>query len=441
MQRRSLTCAGRGVLFALLTIGAVCGPAVALANLNAARRDRETLRAEQFVLEDDEGRVRASLALDRDGMVVLKVYPPGAAHGAPHGGSRAAALALTSDGSDRMVYIRLGANPTVALKGESGKPAASVGLQAHGPLVTLFDGAGQVRAWLGLVGDRCELVIFDENGKLIWEAPTPAEAVKVPTTGELVGVLPGGAELGLVAVSRPEDRTQWWRPDGSVIDDPEWIVTEDAALLSRTGQTEKASSEQHGPGSGRFVYRRFVFRASPLEPPPVVSAAVSGQKQVRACNVHAREGGVPLPWACRVVGIPDSTESADLAVRAAAGQYRSYPLDDVPPRWGTAKIVRTYEENGSAAAQVITSLSGCQWRLVAEADDGAVRAGQRRAGRWQLNSGVSRSIWLFEGLSVDRVEQISLELRPYYRVDFGNVSLKPGHRSEPNVALESETPR
>jgi len=101
------------------------------------------LRANNFVLEDANGRVRASLGMDEDGVELRLKYG---------NGNIGAALCLHDD---KMV---------LSLSDNNGKPRAVLGVTQKMPLLCLYDEREEPRATLAVLADGPHLVLRDAKG-------------------------------------------------------------------------------------------------------------------------------------------------------------------------------------------------------------------------------------------------------------------------------------
>ena len=101
------------------------------------------LRATSFVLEDANGKPRASLGMDEDGLELRLRY---------ENGIIGAALCL----HEEKVVLSLADN--------GGKPRAVLGLTKNMPLLCLYDEKAEPRATVALLPDGPHLVLRDEKG-------------------------------------------------------------------------------------------------------------------------------------------------------------------------------------------------------------------------------------------------------------------------------------
>lgn len=102
------------------------------------------LRATNFVLEDANGKPRASLGMDEDGVVLRLRY---------ENGNIGAALCLHDE---KMV---------LSLSDNNGKQRAVLGVSLNMSILSLYDEKEEARATLAVLADGPHLVLRDEKGK------------------------------------------------------------------------------------------------------------------------------------------------------------------------------------------------------------------------------------------------------------------------------------
>lgn len=101
------------------------------------------LRATNFVLEDANGKPRASLGMDGDGLELRLKYG---------NGNIGIALCLHDD------------KVVLSLSDNNGKPRAVLGLAKNMPMLCLYDEREESRATLAVLADGPHLVLRDEKG-------------------------------------------------------------------------------------------------------------------------------------------------------------------------------------------------------------------------------------------------------------------------------------
>ena len=196
-------------------------PGTAQAEAPAAASVLKEVRARSFVLEDENGKTRADLAVGKDG-VGMAMFD--------ENGKTRVGLATTKDGSRLRLFgenqvdrtelvadkdggglglvnddgkIRVGliilkdgagltlsdasgqsvllktnkdgpgtkANATLILLDQNNKVRASLGLVKEGPALGLFDENGKFSVLMRTGKDGPRLGLLDENGKVVWQAP------------------------------------------------------------------------------------------------------------------------------------------------------------------------------------------------------------------------------------------------------------------------------
>ena len=137
----AVTCLGVG--FIVWALGSEPPPTQA-ARAGMIVTGAKEIRARKFVLEDDSGKVRASLLTDKDGPM-LSLYDENS--------ETRAILAADKDG------------PMLSLYDEKGKPRVGLFADKNGPCLRLYDKDGKSRVGLTALKDGPALVLVDENGK------------------------------------------------------------------------------------------------------------------------------------------------------------------------------------------------------------------------------------------------------------------------------------
>jgi len=130
-----------GLWFILKTFG----PETAWAQSGA-----KEIRAKRFVLEDENGKTRADLRVDKNGP----------------------SLRLCDENEKARVRLMAFKDATcLALTDENGKPRAAFVVDMDKSALMLSDENGKPRAVFEVEKDRPVLSYTDENGKLLWSAP------------------------------------------------------------------------------------------------------------------------------------------------------------------------------------------------------------------------------------------------------------------------------
>jgi hypothetical protein len=176
-----------GLALGVWILAGTFGPTMAAAPAGGAAV--KEIRANRFVVEDANGKPRASLEVFNDNPR-LALYDEsdkplaslcankdggllslgGKAIAALNTGKTGAALMLM-DMNGKLKNVMLGAAFGLSLADENGKRRVSLSTDKDGPKLVLEDENGQGRVGLGAPKDGPALLLADEKGKVIWHAP------------------------------------------------------------------------------------------------------------------------------------------------------------------------------------------------------------------------------------------------------------------------------
>jgi hypothetical protein len=177
-----------GLALGVWILAGTFGPTVAAAPGGGAAV--KEVRANRFVVEDENGKTRALLAALKDGPT-LNLYD--------ENGKPCANLYAVKDG------------PGLALSDANGMLRVALGANKEESGLILFDEKSKTRATLGVTADGPGLTLWDENGKSMpmnssfWQAPNPTAAgpgtAGAPGGGQMPvgpggGQMPGGTWVG-----------------------------------------------------------------------------------------------------------------------------------------------------------------------------------------------------------------------------------------------------
>ena len=116
----------------------------------AQAQGSKVIRANQFLLEDENGKPRASLFLHSDGPVLAL---------------------LDENGKPRATLAAAKAGLALSLHDEMSRTRAALRLDKDGPVVSLACENGTTCLRLSVNKDGPRLVLWDEHGKAIWTEP------------------------------------------------------------------------------------------------------------------------------------------------------------------------------------------------------------------------------------------------------------------------------
>ena len=131
-------------------VGLVLAWTLANTATTAQAQGPRVIRANQFILEDENGKTRASLFLHNDGPVLALV---------------------DENGKPRATLTAAKAGPSLSLHDEISRTRVALRLDKEGPVVSLACENGTTCAWLSVNKNGPRLVLWDENGKTIWTEP------------------------------------------------------------------------------------------------------------------------------------------------------------------------------------------------------------------------------------------------------------------------------
>jgi hypothetical protein len=146
-----------------------------------AQDAKKVVRANEFVLEDENGKHRAVLSASKENPG-LCLYDENGKPRAMLGMSKVGSGLdfFDENGKCRASFGVAKDGPKLALHDENGNGRAALGVAKGMAGLFLFDEKVKIRALLGVDKDRPGLTLFDENGKVIGQVPTqPAETTKI----------------------------------------------------------------------------------------------------------------------------------------------------------------------------------------------------------------------------------------------------------------------
>jgi hypothetical protein len=157
------------------TMAAAPGGVGAIAETYAPNWFVKEVRANRFVLEDENGQVRAALSVSKDGPWLSMFDENGKTRAELRVSKVGPGLSLLDEkGKPRAALCVSKDGPWLDLFDENGKTRAELNAIKHGPQLALYDENGKNRAALSVIKDGPTLKLADENGKAIWRAPERA---------------------------------------------------------------------------------------------------------------------------------------------------------------------------------------------------------------------------------------------------------------------------
>ena len=217
----------------------------------------------------------------------------------------------------------------------------------------------------------------------------------------------------------PSSETSWWRPDGS-------------PLAERPCDPLKGSAD----GGPDHVAREFAVQLHNLPGEPVGTEVLFDPPYNAYC------GGAPKCFGKKVAGLECMTVSVPnqrtvtVRVRVAAGSWQTV-CETARGNMSTGTMKGAFafsaidEKDGTVSVTVTHNIVGLESRVVAVGRDGR----ERRA---SLSSGGGAGTFVqitaaFAKLSRKDIKVFRVQTRPYEQVEFRNVSLRPGQKTDVQV--------
>lgn len=158
----------RGLLTGFaLAVGALALGWVSSAVPGAAQdQEYNVIRAEMFILEDADGRVRAELTMSKSGPYLKLFNEKGQPRAMPAGVKGEAVLALANENGETGAKLVIGdVGSGLRLRDEKGWLRAIFDVPETGPFLAMFDEKGQIRAKLDVKETAPTVVLRDETGQ------------------------------------------------------------------------------------------------------------------------------------------------------------------------------------------------------------------------------------------------------------------------------------
>jgi beta-lactamase regulating signal transducer with metallopeptidase domain len=245
-------------------------------------------------------------------------------------------------------------------------------------------------------------------------------------TNKFKATLPNGVTVELVGVcEHPSTGKQWWKPDGSILEKAPYekldhIVdaNEDAKIrefaIHFSGQNLEDANYRNRWFGGQ-IQSSHGYRLS--QDLMAITAAFSKNKLSTTIPIDVSAG----PWETRAVG--DGKREVSIAIFGGETIYQE-----------------ASEENGKSIIPIIVrSILGDDgrqlWdnRIIAKDMMGKKLIGRQFYGAIRGRSGWYR--YEFE-LPLEQIASFEYQTRPYYQIDFDNVALEPGEKTDVQVQMK-----
>ena len=236
--------------------------------------------------------------------------------------------------------------------------------------------------------------------------------------GKFSVTLSNGLTVELIGVcEHPSKGKQWWRPDGSSLPQAPYESREGQPIENRDQETNRLVEFAVSFAGRRLPYTDVCYK-------------VTGATRTRGGgDVQPTPEGAIKSIACK---ISKSRDTAEVSLGVAAGQWKTITeydggrggfvgpddivfSDPIETKQGIAIAVRG--EWGSEGARRITAVD---------------KNGNTHTGGWSGRSTGLKTLATtqFYNVKPEQIQKYQLQFRPYEWVEFKNVSLRPGHKTD-----------
>ena len=305
--------------------------------------------------------------------------------------------------------------------------------------VSVFHGLSEIRRDFGGTPSIEQVRTKEKASKEprhIIDAPIPAGV-------SLIARLPNGVEVELYSVSEnPSKDRPWWRPNGAaMLEEPPYetmgkvpgkqddISREFSILFSHLPSDPVSTQVEFTPA----YHGRAAIQPPLLEP-------VNGETGSRLFRAVRRELHVnAISW-------PADTKAVTVRVGVASGPWvkvyetqntnasGSGQFDATPSApGGSVMFEKVAEKEGDITITVTHDIVGPELRIIAVGGDGKEHQAREMAGQATRKYGTLKAT--FAKLAAKDVKAFRLEWRPYEWIEFRNVSLWPGQKTNVQTVI------
>jgi beta-lactamase regulating signal transducer with metallopeptidase domain len=246
---------------------------------------------------------------------------------------------------------------------------------------------------------------------------------------KFTAVLPNGVTVELVGVcEHPSAGKQWWKPDGSILEKAPYEKTDRIRDANDSEKIREFALRFGGSYSGDARH---------------LISGLDGEKQA---GIGARLNYINQNLPVITAIFSKDKKSTTVPLQVSAGQWETRAVGDgrrevsIAIFGGETIYQEASEENGKSIIPIIVrSILG---------DDGSRRwdnriiakdmMGKELIGR-QFYGGIrGRSGWYRYEFDVplDQIVSFEYQIRPYYQIDFENVSLEPGEKTNVQIQIK-----
>ena len=164
-----------GAFVALLVLSCLTIAVIRRPAMSATPGDNRIIRANSFILEDENGKPRASLDVVNDGPVLLMFDENVKTRVQMDVFKNEPRLSMTDESDKNSAQIQMHVDkdgPALGIVDENGKVRAQMSTGKDGPALVMRDENEKARVMMRVVKNgKPRLLMTDENGKPVWTAP------------------------------------------------------------------------------------------------------------------------------------------------------------------------------------------------------------------------------------------------------------------------------
>lgn len=237
---------------------------------------------------------------------------------------------------------------------------------------------------------------------------------------EFKAALPSGVTVELVAVcENPNKAKWWWKPDGTLLEEAPYDRLEGNPYLGGYEFLLKLD----GPSDTAYRWE------------------IEGAGSERTCKPMDKNGKVIEGLLAQVVQLTSAKESTDVRVGIAAGRWNTntrfdmHGLAAIGMAGGGVIFNQPYESEGKTTLIVAHTFPKLPVRVVAIGHDGSLH--NSYPGSSAGVGGMMQTLTCQWDLPLSEIKEVWFQTKEFNWVEFKNVSLKAGNKTNVKVALDA----
>lgn len=238
--------------------------------------------------------------------------------------------------------------------------------------------------------------------------------------------LDNGVTVELLGVCEFQgDSENWWRPDGSRWQ-PDFRTKQNGNLVS-DGKPYVIAVKAAGPEGMRGMSYKW--------------GPVKGSTGMGSLSVYGTDGREPDNVHAARFNIKGRLDETSLKIGTAAGSWKTRFSHDGRGTMTTSEgehniaFAKAYDLDGKVELTVTDNCFGMDYRLVAVDKSGRIL--NNNGHNSGSSGGLRQSTFQFRGMKLKDIEEFHFQTRPFKWVTFENISLRPGFKTEVQIADEN----